>query len=82
MINSGFRIDKAWIAADPLAALLGGLVSLAAIFGLWSAMGLTADQMAELGGVVTTIGAASRAIYNKREEKKKKGSDESVSDAS
>lgn len=75
-----FNADEAWIAADPLTAILGALVSFAAIFGLWSALGLSADQMAELGGVVTTVGAASRALYNQKRKRDKKGSEDDVSE--
>lgn len=57
------KVDKAWVSADPLTALLSGLVTLAAIFGLWTWLGLTADQVALLGGTVATIGSSLRTLY-------------------
>ena len=58
-----FNVDKAWVAADPLTAVLSSLVTIAAIFGLWTWLGLTADQVALLGGSLTTLGAGLRTMY-------------------
>ncbi len=45
-------VDKAMIAADPAAALVGYLSTILATFGLFEKMDLTADQVAILGGAV------------------------------
>jgi len=58
------QVDRAWIAADPLTALVSSVIALLAVFNVWSKLGLTADQVAQLGGVLATLGAAARTVYN------------------
>lgn len=58
-------IDKAMIAADPAAALVGYLSTILAVFGLFEKMGLTADQVAILGGAVLGLLATVRVFYEK-----------------
>lgn len=61
-----FNVDKAWVAADPLTAVISSAVLILAVFGLWSWIGLSADQVAILGSALTTLGAGLRTIYNQR----------------
>ena len=59
------KIDKAMIAADPAAALVGYLSTILATFGIFEAMGLTADQVAILGGAVLGLMATLRIFYER-----------------
>jgi len=61
-----FNVDKAWVAADPLTAVISSGVLILAVFGIWSWIGLSADQVAILGSALTTLGAGLRTIYNQR----------------
>jgi hypothetical protein len=58
-------VDKAMIAADPAAALVGYLSTILATFGVFEAMSLTADQVAILGGAVLGLMATVRHFYEK-----------------
>lgn len=58
-------VDKAMIAADPAAALVGYVSTILATFGLFEAMGLNADQVAILGGAVLGLLATIRVFYEK-----------------
>jgi hypothetical protein len=58
-------VDKAMIAADPAAALVGYLSTILATFGLFEKMGLSADQVAILGGAVLGLLATVRVFYEK-----------------
>ena len=59
------NIDKAWIASDPAAALVGYLSTILAVFGVFEWMGLSADQVAILGGAVLGLMATLRIFYEK-----------------
>lgn len=56
-------VDKAMIAADPSAAAVGYLSTILAVFGVFERAGLTADQVAILGGAFLGLIATGRAIY-------------------
>lgn len=58
-------VDKAMIAADPAAAAVGYLSTILAVFGLFEAVGLNADQVAILGGAVLGLLATFRHFYEK-----------------
>lgn len=58
-------VDKAMIAADPAAAAVGYLSTILAVFGVFDAMGLDADQVAILGGAVMGLVATARHFYEK-----------------
>jgi small neutral amino acid transporter SnatA (MarC family) len=58
-------VDKAMIAADPAAAFVGYLSTILATFGLFEWLGLTADQVAILGGAVLGLLATVRVFYEK-----------------
>lgn len=58
-------VDKAMIAADPAAALVGYLSTILATFGLFELMGLSADQVAILGGAVLGLMATLRVFYER-----------------
>ena len=53
------------IAADPAAALVGYLSTILATFGLFEWLGLTADQVAILGGAILGLVATLRLFYEK-----------------
>jgi len=53
------------IAADPAAAAVGYLSTILATFGIFEAMGLTADQVAILGGAVLGLMATVRHFVEK-----------------
>jgi len=59
------RVDKAMIAADPAAAFVGYLSTILATFGLFEWLGLTADQVAILGGAVLGLMATVRLFVEK-----------------
>ena len=58
-------VDKAMIAADPAAAFVGYLSTILATFGLFERVGLDADQVAILGGVVLGLMGTVRHFYEK-----------------
>jgi hypothetical protein len=58
-------VDKAMIAADPVAAAMGYLSTILATFGVFERMGLNADQVAILGGAVLGLVATARHFYEK-----------------
>lgn len=58
-------VDKAMIAADPAAALVGYLSTILATFGVFEALNLTADQIAILGGAVLGLMATGRIFYER-----------------
>lgn len=53
------------IAADPAAALVGYLSTILATFGVFELIGLSADQVAILGGAVLGLMATMRVFYEK-----------------
>lgn len=53
------------IAADPAAALVGYLSTILATFGVFELVGLSADQVAILGGAVLGLMATLRVFYEK-----------------
>jgi len=63
-------VDKAMIAANPLQALVGYLSTVLAVFGVFEAMGLSADQVAILGGALLGIVSTVQHFWEKgkREE--------------
>jgi small neutral amino acid transporter SnatA (MarC family) len=63
-------IDKAWIASDPAAAIVGYSSTILAVFGVFEWMGLTADQIAILGGAVLGLLASFRMYYEKGKRQK------------
>jgi small neutral amino acid transporter SnatA (MarC family) len=58
-------VDKAMIAADPAAAFVGYLSTILATFGLFEYLGLSADQVAILGGAVLGLVATVRVFHEK-----------------
>ena len=62
-------VDKAMIAADPAAALVGYLSTILATFGLFEWAGLSADQVAILGGACLGLVATLRVFYEKSRRK-------------
>jgi small neutral amino acid transporter SnatA (MarC family) len=58
-------VDKAMIAADPAAAAMGYLSTILATFGIFEKMGLSADQVAILGGAILGLLATARHFYEK-----------------
>lgn len=58
-------VDKAMIAADPAAALVGYISTILAVFGFFDWVGLDADQVAILGGAVLGLVATFRVFYEK-----------------
>jgi len=58
-------VDKAMIAADPAAAFVGYLSTILATFGLFEWLGLSADQVAILGGAVLGLMATVRLFVEK-----------------
>jgi hypothetical protein len=61
--------DKAWIAADPVAALVGYGSTILAVFGVFDALGLDADQVAILGGAVLGVMGSVRALRERKQRK-------------
>lgn len=59
-------VDKAMIAADPAAAAMGYLSTILATFGVFEHLGLSADQVAILGGAVLGLLATARHFYERR----------------
>jgi len=63
------NVDKAWIAADPAAAMVGYGSTILAVFGVWTARGLDADQVAILGGAVLGVMGSWRALRERRQRR-------------
>jgi hypothetical protein len=70
-------VDKAMIAADPVAALLGYVSTIMAVFGVFERLGLDADQVAILGGAFLGIIATARIFYEKARRLEFRGLQES-----
>lgn len=68
-ITKPTNIDKAWIAADPAAALIGYASTILAVFGVFEKLGLDADQVAILGGAVLGVVASLRTLRERRHRK-------------
>jgi hypothetical protein len=64
------NIDKAWIAADPAAAVVGYGSTILAVFGVFAAIGLDADQVAILGGAVIGLMSSLRTLRERRQRRK------------
>lgn len=62
-------VDKAWIAADPAAALVGYGSTILAVFGVWTMLGLDGDQVAILGGAVLGVMGSIRTLRERRQRK-------------
>jgi hypothetical protein len=62
-------VDKAWIASDPAAAAVGYGSTILAVFGVFEWLGLTADQVAILGGAVLGLFATVRTFREKGKRK-------------
>ena len=58
-------IDKAWIAADPAAALIGYVSTILATFGVFERLNLSADQVATLGGAILGVCATIRTLVER-----------------
>jgi hypothetical protein len=63
------NVDKAWIAADPAAALVGYGSTILAVFGVWTMLGLDGDQVAILGGAVLGVMGSVRTLRERRQRK-------------
>jgi hypothetical protein len=63
------NVDKAWIAADPAAALVGYGSTILAVFGVWTMLGLDGDQVAILGGAVLGVMGSIRTLRERRQRK-------------
>ena len=48
---------------DPLAVLIAACVGLLGTFGAWSRLGLTADDVAEMGGSILAVAAVVRTWW-------------------
>ena len=57
--------EKARIAADPIAAMVGYVSTILAVFGIFEWMGLTADQVAILGGAIVGVAATVRSFMER-----------------
>lgn len=51
---------------DPVVILVGGSIEVAAAFGLFSLLDLTADNVAQLGAGLVMIGSALRMFIGQR----------------
>lgn len=60
---------------DPLAVLVAACVGLLGTFHLWSALGMTADDVAELGGSALAIAAIIRTWWASRKPKTVEGAE-------
>jgi len=69
------KVDKAMIIADPAAAFMGYLSTALATFGVFDKLGMSADQVAILGGAALGMVATLRAIYEKKKRKEGTTSD-------
>lgn len=58
-------VDKAWIAADPAAALIGYISTILATFGVFESLHLSADQVATLGGAILGVCATVRTLVER-----------------
>jgi len=61
--------EKARIAADPVAALIGYVSSILAAFGLFELMGLTADQVTIAGGGILGVAGTVRMMLEAQKRK-------------
>lgn len=52
--------------ADPIAAVVGAVIMILANTGVMERLGLTADQVANIGGAVITIAATLRSVLRPR----------------
>jgi len=59
------RMDRAWGASDPVAAAVGYVVTILAVFGLFKSLGLDPDQVATLGGALGGLVATLRALHER-----------------
>lgn len=55
---------------DPIGALIGAVITVLGILQIPEALGLTADQVATLGGALFTVAASIRAIAKGRHANK------------
>lgn len=62
-------MDKAWIAADPAAALVGSISTILAVFGVWTWLNLDADQVAILGGAALGVMGSWRTLRERKQRK-------------
>jgi hypothetical protein len=62
-------VDRAWVAANPVAALVGYGSTILAAFGIFDLLGLTADQVAILGGSVMGVVASLQTLRERRQRK-------------
>jgi hypothetical protein len=75
-------VDRAMIAADPAAALIGYLSTIMAVFGLFDRIGLNADQVAILGGAVLGLVATLRVFYERSRRERMKSLESELKKAS
>lgn len=61
--------EKARIAADPVAALIGYVSTILAAFGLFELMGLTADQVTIVGGAALGVAGTVRTMLEHQRRK-------------
>jgi hypothetical protein len=54
---------------DPLAVLIAACVGILGTFHVWSRLGLTADDVAELGGAILAMAAVVRTWWLSRQPK-------------
>ena len=59
-------VNKAWIAADPAAALIGYVSTILATFGVFERLNLSADQVATLGGAILGVCATIRTLVERK----------------
>ena len=52
--------------AEPAAIAIACVIGVLAIFGVWSNLGLTPDQVAELGALLGVLAALTRAWWDAR----------------
>ena len=66
--NLPIRLGK---ATDPLVAIISAIFGILGVLGLLSKWGLTADQVAELGGFLLSAAAAIRTWITRSQAKAK-----------
>lgn len=59
------RAMRAWDASDPMAAAVGYVVTILAVFGFFKWLGLGPDEVATLGGAVGGLVATLRALHER-----------------
>jgi hypothetical protein len=67
--KSTSRVDRAWGVSDPVAAAVGYVVTILAVFGVFKNLGLDPDQVATLGGALGGLVATLRALHERSKKR-------------